>query len=318
MTNPKVSIIIPVFNTSKYLKKSISSCINQTFKNIEIIIIDDKSTDSSLKVIESFSDSRIKLIKNTKNLGTFLARKEGIKIARGEYIIFLDSDDYLLENSVSLLLDSIKDACMIHFGIMHKPIIKYATLPKIHINELRDENITKEIIIDNFNKSWLNLAGRMYKTKLIKDSIEKIDFIDRHLISSEDTILFFIITLLAKKSIGIDENLYIYCQNDSSITRVRTQEKLQKQIDDRTYLKEVLKIIQNNKDLNSHKYFKQSLKKIDDMLSYFICFSKKFICNDDIILPYLKYSIISMKYMPRWQILVKMIIYLLTFGKKQL
>ena len=316
--NPKVSIIIPVFNTSKYLKKSILSCINQDFKHIEIIIIDDKSTDNSLEIIESFSDPRIKLIKNNQNLGTFLARKEGIKAASGEYIIFLDSDDYLLENSVSLLLDSINDACMIHFGIIHEPFNKNATLPKIHIKELQNENITKEIIIDSFNKSWLNLAGRMYKTSLVKDYIKKIDFINKHLISSEDTILFFIITLLAKKSVGIKENLYIYCQNDSSITRIKTKEKLQKQIDDRIYLKESLKIIENDKTLHSHKYFKQSLKKIDDMLSYFICFSKKFICNDDIISPYLKYSIISMKYMPRWQILVKIMIFLLSFGKKKL
>ena len=158
----------------------------------------------------------------------------------------------------------------------------------------------------------------MYKTTLIKDSMAKIDFIDRHLISSEDTLLFFIIILLAKHSVGIDKNLYIYCQNDSSITRIKTQEKLQKTIDDRTYLKEILKIIQNDKDLNSHKYFKQSLKNIDNMLSYFICFSKKFIRNDDIISPYLKYSIISMKYMPRWQILAKTTIYLLSFGKKKL
>lgn len=318
MTKPKVSIIIPAFNTSRYLKKTILSCINQTYKNIEIIIIDDKSTDDSLKIIQSFSDTRIKLIKNPKNLGTFLARKEGIKVACGEYIIFLDSDDYLLENTIELLLDSIKDACIIHFGIIHEPVIKYATLPKIYIDEIEGENIAKEIIIDNFNKSWLNLAGRMYKTTLIKDSMAKIDFIDRHLISSEDTLLFFIIILLAKYSVGIDKNLYIYCQNDSSITRIKTQEKLQKTIDDRIYIKEILKIIQNDKDLNSHKYFKQSLKNIDNMLSYFICFSKKFIRNDDIISPYLKYSIISMKYMPRWQILAKMIIYLLSFGKKKL
>lgn len=314
----KVSIIIPVFNTSKYLIKSINSCINQSYKNIEIIIIDDKSTDNSLSIIESFDDDRIRVIKNPSNLGTFLARKEGIKIASGEYLLFLDSDDYLLENSIETLLDSIKDVDMIHFGIIHEPLQKYATLPKIYTDELLNENIAKEIIIDHFNQSWLNLCGRMYKTQLVKNAMKKIDFIDKHLISSEDTILFFIICILAQKSIGIKQNLYIYCENDSSITRIKTQEKLQKQINDRVYLKSVLCLIENDDELKSHKYYKESMQNIANMLDYFICFSKKFIHNDDIIPAYVKYSILSMKYMPRWQTIIKTIIYIFSFGNKKL
>ncbi len=318
MQIPKVSIVIPVFNTKDYVSRSINSCINQNFKDIEIIVIDDKSIDDSLSIIESFNDKRVKVVKNSINLGTFLARKEGIKIASGEYILFLDSDDYLLKNTIEVLLDNIKDADMIHFGIIHEPFKKYATLPKIYTNNLYNEDIVKEIIINNFNKSWLNLCGRMYKTQLVKKAISKIDFIDKHLISSEDTILFFIICLLAHKSVGIKQNLYIYCENNNSITRIKTQDRLQKQVNDRTYLISVLHLIENDNELKLHKYYKKSLKNIDSMLHYFICFSKKFIHNDDIIPPYFKYSILSMKYMPRWQTIIKIIIYIFSFGVKKI
>lgn len=318
---PKVSIIIPVFNTKDYLSKCITSCINQTFIDIEIIIIDDKSTDESLEIIESFFyDKRIRLIKNKNNLGTFLARAEGIKAANSEYIFFLDSDDYLLPDTIEVLLAISDDADIIHFGIIHSPERRFATLPKIYTDKLIDENIVYQIIIKNFKRSWLTLCGRMYKTDLVKKSLQKLSFINRHLISSEDTILFFVICLLAKKSVGIPKNLYVYCENANSITRVKNEEKLHKQIDDREYLKDVLEKLQDDLELRGHRYFIPAKQYISNMLNYFICFSKKFLNKDlnDIIHPYIKYSIASMKYISRWQTMVKVMIYIFSFGNKKL
>lgn len=94
----QVSVIIPVYNTAKYLKECLDSVINQTLRNIEIICIDDCSTDSSLEILNKYAerDSRIKVIHNDHNLGAPGAVKNiGIKIARGEYLGFVDSDDYV-------------------------------------------------------------------------------------------------------------------------------------------------------------------------------------------------------------------------------
>ena len=93
--DPLVSVIMPNFNSNKFIGDAISSVINQVFKSLELIIIDDNSTDNSLKIIKKFQnqDERIKLIKLNSNKGPGFARNEGLKVALGKYITFLDSDD---------------------------------------------------------------------------------------------------------------------------------------------------------------------------------------------------------------------------------
>ena len=93
----KVSLVVPIYNSSKYLNKCIDSLVNQTLKDIEIILINDGSTDESEKVIKEYKDKRIKYI-SKKNEGIGKTRNRGIKEATGEYIAFVDSDDYLNEH----------------------------------------------------------------------------------------------------------------------------------------------------------------------------------------------------------------------------
>lgn len=90
----KVSVIIPVYNNSLYLDECMDSVINQTYENLEIIIVDDDSTDNSLEVIGKYHDKRIKVIKLRKNSGAAIARNKGVEVATGDYLCFLDSDDY--------------------------------------------------------------------------------------------------------------------------------------------------------------------------------------------------------------------------------
>ena len=98
-TKPKFSVVIPVYNTESYLAECIDSLIHQPYENFEAICINDGSTDKSLQVLEDFAqkDGRIKVI-NQKNQGVSAARNAGIDAAVGDYIIFLDSDDFLAEN----------------------------------------------------------------------------------------------------------------------------------------------------------------------------------------------------------------------------
>ena len=89
----KVSCILRVYNGEKYIREAIDSILNQTYKDFEFIIIDDGSTDNSVKIIESYKDSRIKLYKNEKNMGLSYATNRGIELAKGEYIALVDHDD---------------------------------------------------------------------------------------------------------------------------------------------------------------------------------------------------------------------------------
>jgi len=107
--HPKVSVIIPVYNREKYLKQCLDSVINQTLQNIEIICINDGSTDKSLEILNEYrkKDGRIKII-DQKNQGAGLARNNGLKIAKGEYIGFVDSDDWIDLNFYETLFTEAK------------------------------------------------------------------------------------------------------------------------------------------------------------------------------------------------------------------
>ena len=99
-----VSVIIPAYNTEQYIAKAISSALEQTLKNIEVIVVDDCSTDNTVEVVESFDDPRLKLIKNPTNLGAGGARNNAIKAAQGKWIAVLDSDDWYAPQRLETLV----------------------------------------------------------------------------------------------------------------------------------------------------------------------------------------------------------------------
>ncbi|PJJ29886.1 glycosyltransferase family 2 protein [Lacrimispora celerecrescens] len=104
------SIIIPIYNVEKYLKKCVTSITNQKFNDYEIIMIDDYSTDNSLKIAEEYTnDKNIRLIKKKKNMGLSDTRNVGIDNSSGDYLIFLDSDDYIEDGALDLLSNVIID-----------------------------------------------------------------------------------------------------------------------------------------------------------------------------------------------------------------
>lgn len=99
----KISIIIPVYNSEKYIRRCLNSILNQTFQDFEIILIDDNSKDNSLKIIseiEKIHKDKIKILKNAKNVGAGASRNKGLKIASGEYITFIDKE---LEEQLNFL-----------------------------------------------------------------------------------------------------------------------------------------------------------------------------------------------------------------------
>jgi glycosyltransferase involved in cell wall biosynthesis len=110
--NDKVSVIIPNYNNEFFLKNVISKILDNTYNNIEIIIVDDKSTDKSINIIENFESDKIKIFENKENSGTYYSRNKGILMSKGAYILFVDGDDYIdstyIENMVNYLKNSEK------------------------------------------------------------------------------------------------------------------------------------------------------------------------------------------------------------------
>ncbi len=102
--NPEVSVIIPAYNTSAYISQAIESALGQTLKNIEVIVVDDASTDNTLEVIRSFADERLKIFVNHQNQGAGGTRNRALKEAKGEWIAVLDSDDWYAPERLEKLL----------------------------------------------------------------------------------------------------------------------------------------------------------------------------------------------------------------------
>ena len=110
----KVSVIIPMHNSSNFILKCIDSVINQTYKELEILLIDDKSSDNTIRKIKKIKDKRIKIIKLNNNMGAARARNKGIEEATGDYISFLDSDDYWRLDKIEKQVEFIKDKVFIY------------------------------------------------------------------------------------------------------------------------------------------------------------------------------------------------------------
>lgn len=109
--NPLVSVIVPIYNTAEYLEECLDSLISQTLEDIEIICVEDKSSDDCLKILKEYSkkDDRIVLIENDSNQGQSISRNNGLKVAKGEYVAFLDSDDWIDRNTYEQLYKFAKD-----------------------------------------------------------------------------------------------------------------------------------------------------------------------------------------------------------------
>ncbi|MDX2213849.1 MAG: glycosyltransferase family 2 protein [Oculatellaceae cyanobacterium bins.114] len=102
--NPEVTVIIPAYNTAVYIAKAIQSALNQTLHNIEVIVVDDASTDNTLEVVKTFSDERLKILKNPCNAGVSVTRNRALREAKGQWIALLDSDDWYAQNRLEELL----------------------------------------------------------------------------------------------------------------------------------------------------------------------------------------------------------------------
>lgn len=161
----KVSIIVPVYNTEKYLSKCIDSLINQTEKDIEILILNDGSTDGSESIIKSYDDKRITYIKK-ENTGIGSTRNLGIKKAKGEYLMFIDSDDYIKNNCVEELYNyALKTNSELVISDFYKDLDGKFEIIKIPDFKSSNLNDNPKII----NCVNLGPCNKIYKKSLLKN-----------------------------------------------------------------------------------------------------------------------------------------------------
>lgn len=222
----KVSVIIPVYNVEKYIEKTLTTVINQTLKEIEIIIINDGSKDNSLSIVKKImqKDNRIILI-DKENEGVSKARNLGIRISKGEYIIFIDGDDWIEEN---YLEDTYKKAKEDNYDmVLTDMFIDYFRTGKRKYREQASKNKSY------LGKEYLEFyySGKIVRglcNKLVKREI----FIDNNLFflenvpSGEDMNVTIKLGYLVKKVAKINKAYYHYIQYPQSVTKQKTSNKI--------------------------------------------------------------------------------------------
>lgn len=217
--NIEISVIVPIYNSEKHLKKCIDSIINQTFKDIEIILIDDGSTDNSLAICRELKkdDERI-IILSQMNSGPSHARNLGIKMAKGNYIIFVDSDDYIdskmFDEMYYKMIDGKFDMVMCGYDIvdLNKTYhIKSKFFGEYYLDE-------KNVFLEQLYTSDYDIISSVWNKLYKKNIIDKNNILfDCSLIRAEDFWFNFSYLKNIKKVYVLDKYFYKYVQNDTSI-----------------------------------------------------------------------------------------------------
>lgn len=254
--NKLVSIIIPVYNVAPYLNKCLDSLIKQTYKEIEIILVNDGSTDNSYEICKSYADlyKKIKLFQKI-NGGAASARNLALDKATGDYICFVDSDDYVELDYVYRLVEELEK------NNADVAICSYANLDKIKFTkydyEIKEKIFSDEEYIENFLTDWTSalIWNKIFKKEVIGD----LRFPVGHKI--DDEFFTYQCVMNCKKIYFFNESLYVYRLRKSSIMNDSNKE---------TILKDRLQYLTERYDNVVIRYPNLKTKYLENLMDNFI------------------------------------------------
>lgn len=248
-----ISVIIPVYNAEKYLSACLESVMAQTYKNLEILLVNDGSTDNSVAVCEEFAvkDQRIKLI-HKENGGVSSARNCGLQNANGEYVTFIDSDDYVDKDYVQALYDALQtdnaDMSFCNFVYAGKTL------------ESSGEKLPDAICIDKNSPETVRFLSRFFRVGsyimgscwriLYKKQLIETDTFNPRLRIGEDLLFMINALLKAEKVTFVKQDLYFYRVNEESCMLTYKKNYLQNQTDLYTEIQKRFETLNVSKMLN--------------------------------------------------------------------
>ena len=217
MTYPLISIIVPIYKVEPYLRRCLDSIVNQTYTNLEIILVDDGSPDNCPQICDEYAakDNRIVVI-HKENGGLSDARNAGLDICRGEYVSFVDSDDWVADIYIEVMLKAIKDnmatMAITDFSRTSQTFsTSYSHYDISHVEILNHIEATKKLWSEHIS-AFTTVWGALYKTNLFK----RIQFPKGRI--HEDLYVSFQLLYTSNKTVFIDIPLYFYFYRDDSIT----------------------------------------------------------------------------------------------------
>ena len=202
----KFSIIMPIYNTEKYLEKSILSVLDQSYTDYELVCVDDGSTDNSVQILSAFADKKeIKIIKHECNKGLFCARKTGVENATGDYVLFLDSDDWLEQDTLKILAKELSNSGPDYIEFSYYMI---SANGQKKIWRFSKEDRTKEITDILSSKANFTIWNKCYNADTIKPIYNMLP--DFYAVFAEDYYQLVILEYFIKTRKIINTPLYNY------------------------------------------------------------------------------------------------------------
>lgn len=255
--NPRISVIVPVYNVQNYLERCIESVLNQTFKNFELILVNDGSTDNSLNICKRYKkDNRIKII-SQKNKGLSAARNKGLELAQGEYVSFIDSDDFVEKDYLKLLFENINkystDIAMCEYFLTNEKGKKYSI---VRFNEPKTILVLsgRETLKYSYEKNGTsNIVAwnKIYKKTMFNNiKYKEGSYFEDDQIAGQ---LFY----TAKRVSFVHQPLYNYVQRSNSI--IHSSWNLKKYKDQQSIFYDKIKFFKG-KDLELYKLSIQQYK----------------------------------------------------------
>lgn len=232
--SPMISVIVPIYNSEKYLRRCIKSILDQTYSNLEIILVNDGSTDGSVQICDEFAahDNRIKQI-HKENNGLVSARKRGLQNASGEYVSYVDSDDWIEPDMYEKLVNQIirYDADIVTSGIIRNykdhfvEETDYIPEGVYELERIRNDILPIFMYTGTFYKAGINihLYNKLFKRELV---VKNQMCINEKIVIGDDAALIYPCIMDANKIVITHKSFYHYCIRSDSIMSTRYQKEL--------------------------------------------------------------------------------------------
>lgn len=267
--NKKLSIIVPVYNAEKYMEKCLDRLLEQSYKNIEIIIVNDCSQGNCEDIAEKYKkiDDRVKYIKHEKNKGLFQARITGSSIATGDYIAFLDSDDYVSIDYYRTLINNIQENdsdiamgnMVLEYDDGRREI--YNLFDTKHLNLAGEDCLEQYFEQEGLSFDWHIIWNKIYKMEIWKKALKHYKNITTHLLMTEDFAFSTVLFYYARRLTKVSNDCVFYCKHETTSTSIKdlTFKKFNKNISDITTS---FNFVENFlKEVNSYDKYKMKFNK---------------------------------------------------------
>jgi glycosyltransferase involved in cell wall biosynthesis/FMN phosphatase YigB (HAD superfamily) len=242
--NKKISIIIPVYNSEDFLNTCLDSLTKQSYKNLEIILVNDGSPKNCKEIVSEYmkKDERVKYVEHEKNKGLFQARITGFENSTGDYIAFLDADDYvsgdfyreLIQKAEETNSDIVFGKTVLDYGKDNRRIYNLFDFP---FEELKGEECYEAFYDqEGLNFAWHITSNKIYSRKIWKKAVVEYKKVNKHLIMTEDFAFSNVVFYYARKVTKVDRVAFFYTKHDGASTSVNdlSFKKANKNIEDLT------------------------------------------------------------------------------------